>query len=101
MQLNHKFKFEEEYYKNKCQELKDLLSLEKEIAKKKEDLKKAIIELAGGDRMEYGINVKLVTRKGTTDYTSLLKDHFTDEKIERMKEEYRKDSKDYYDVRAY
>ena len=57
--------FQRAAYLDVCTELRDILKEEKELAKRKEELKTAVLQLSGGDRMEYGIRVQKRTAKGT------------------------------------
>lgn len=91
-------KFERNKYQQLCQEMKEILSLEKEVAAKKEELRKEIADLAGGDRMEYGIRVQFKTAKGSVDYKKLV----TDCGIGEAKvESYRKADRSYCEIRSY
>lgn len=90
--------FDRETYEDICKELKSLLTTEKEVAKRKDELKKAILYLSGGNRMEYGIKIQQRVTKGTIDYKSIVSDMgFSEEEAES----YRKETRTYWDVRSY
>ena len=96
--MNTLIEFERNEYEDICIEMRVLLREEKELAKKKEALRSRIIEMSGGDRMEYGIKVQFRTAKGGVDYAKLIKDC----KIEPSTLEFfRKDDREYYEVRSY
>ncbi len=61
-------------YQDLCLEMKELLSEEKERAAKKSEIRSQIIEMAGCNRMEYGIKLQSITSKGTIDYPKFVKD---------------------------
>ena len=85
-------------YMDLCEELKELLTVEKEIAKRKEELKSSVLALSGGERMEYGIKIQQRGVKGTVDYKKIVADlGFSEEEAE----EYRKATRVYWDVRSY
>ncbi len=85
-------------YQDLCGELKELLTMEKEIAKRKEELKASVLSLSGGERMEYGIKIQQRIVKGTVDYKKIVSDMgFSEEEAE----EYRKATRVYWDVRSY
>lgn len=90
--------FQRSAYKDVCTELRDILRQEKEIAKRKDDLKAAVLTLAGGDRMEYGIKVQKRTVKGSIDYKRIVEEL---EVSEDECESCRKDTREYWDVRSY
>ena len=90
--------FQRSAYKDVCTELRDILKQEKEIAKRKDELKAAVLTLAGGDRMEYGIKVQKRTVKGTIDYKKIVSEL---DVSEDECETYRKDTRVYWDVRSY
>ncbi len=90
--------FQRSAYKDVCAELRDVLRQEKEIAKRKDELKAAVLTLAGGDRMEYGIKVQKRTAKGTIDYKKIVSEL---DVSEDECEGYRKDTRTYWDVRSY
>lgn len=90
--------FQRSAYKEVCAELRDVLQKEKEIAKRKEELKNSVLQLSGGDRMEYGIKVQKRVTRGTIDYKKIAVDMgFSEEEAE----EYRKSTRTYWDVRSY
>lgn len=90
--------FDRETYEDLCSELKSLLTTEKEIAKRKDDLKKAVLKLSGGNRMEYGIKIQERITRGTIDYKAIVEDMgFSAEEAEA----YRKETRTYWDVRSY
>ena len=90
--------FKRSAYKDVCEELREVLTLEKEVAKRKAELRAAVLTLSGGDRMEYGIKVHQRTAKGTIDYKKIVSElEVSDEECEK----YRKDTRSYWDVRSY
>jgi len=90
--------FRRSAYKDLCEELREVLTAEKEIAKKKEELKAAVLTLSGGERMEYGIKIQQRTVKGTVDYKKIVSDMgFSEEESDQ----YRKSTRVYWDVRSY
>ena len=90
--------FNRSTYEEVCKELKEVLTLEKDIANRKADLKKSIIDLSGGERMEYGIKIQKRVVKGTIDYKQIVVDLGL---TEDESEAYRKDTRTYWDVRGY
>lgn len=60
--------FDHEVYKNLCDEMRDILRYEKELADRKAKTRELLIKEAGGDRVEYGIKVEYRTAKGSIDY---------------------------------
>ena len=90
--------FDSEYYKSLCEELKALLSSAKEDEKRIKFLKQEVIQLAGGDRMEYGLEVSLREREAAIDYKALIADlGVGSEVVER----YRKTKITFWNVRGY
>jgi len=90
--------FERENYENLCQEMKKILSIEKEVAAQKAGLRDKIMEMAGGTRMEYGIKVTYRTAQGSIDYKAIVKGlNLDEEKIES----YRKAERSYVEIRSY
>ena len=85
-------------YQALCYELKEVSQLRKEAEAKEKELKARIVEIAGGDRMEFGVRVSLKERKGSFD----MKAVFTDMNITHEEgEKYRKEGSTYWDVRGY
>lgn len=93
--------FEQETYKDLCMEMRDILSLEKEIKAKKEELRKKILEQAGGDRMEYGIKVASYKVSGGYDWEKIAKDYLKKEVLDVVKEVYKKEDRTTWRVTNY
>lgn len=93
--------FDRNLYKATCQELSEILTLEKEVAAKKKELRDQVIKLAGGERMEYGIRVQVKTRKGTVNYKELVESLYPEEELEAVIAPYRGEDTEYLDVRKY
>ncbi len=91
-------KFRRKAYQEVCRKLRDVLQREKEIAKEKEELRASVLCLCGGNRMEYGIKVERRKAKGTIDYKAIVAEL---EVSEDECEMYRKDPREYWDVRSY
>lgn len=91
-------KFERLEYQDLCEEMKDLLSLEKEIAAKKISLRDKIAKMAGGNRMEYGIKVSCRSAQGTIDYKGLVTYLGISD---TLVESYRKPERTYVEIRSY
>jgi len=90
--------FERENYENLCQEMKKILSIEKEVAAQKADLRDKIMAMSGGTRMEYGIKVTYRTAQGSVDYKAIVAGlNLDEEKIES----YRKTERSYVEIRSY
>lgn len=85
-------------YEGLCIEMRELMREEKELASKKDALKKSIIELAGGDRMEYGIKLQYRVSKGSIDYPKFIKSSGVEESTLEF---YRKADREYWEVRSY
>ena len=90
--------FEREYYKSLCDEMKIVLTQEKELIARKETLKNELIEMSGGTRMEYGIKVQKREVKGSVDYKKIVTDL---DVAENELETYRKPTRSYFEVRSY
>jgi len=90
--------FERESYKALCEEMTELLTLEKEIEAKKAELREKLIEKAGGERMEYGIKLQWKTAMGAIDYSKLVKNMGIEE---ALLEFYRKPDREYWEIRKY
>lgn len=93
--------FEQESYKSLCEDLRDVLSFEKELKQKKEELRSKILEMSGGDRMEYGIKVSSHTKKGSIDWEKLAKDNLKKELVELVKDSYKKEDQTVWKVISY
>lgn len=91
--------FERETYKDLCEEMKSILQLEKEVAAKKEEVRKRLIEQAGGDRMEYGVKVEWRVAQGSIDYKAMANELIGEN--EELAEKFRKPAKGYWQVRSY
>ncbi len=89
---------ERERYKAICQEMKSILQLEKEVAANKAKIRKEILEISQGERMEYGIKISWRVYKGSIDYKKLVDDYDISEEV---KETYRKSNREYFEVRSY
>lgn len=90
--------FEKPDYKTLCEEYRNVSQIRKEAEKQEKDLKVLIIEEAGGERMEYGVNVSIKERKGSYDMKLLQQAYgISDEELEG----FRKESSTYWDVRGY
>ncbi len=90
--------FTKEEYKTLCEEMKSVLGLEKELAARKAKLKDKIVEMAGGERLEFGIQVSWRIRKGTIDYKGLLKSLKLPDSLLDL---YRKADLEYWEVKSY
>ncbi len=90
--------FERHKYEEACLEMRQLLREEKEMAARKKSLRQQIIEMSGGDRMEYGLKVTHRVSQGTIDYAKFI----TDCKVKPSTLEfYRKSDKEYWEIRSY
>ena len=58
-------------YEEYCQAWKEAYSKLKEQEAETEKLRAMVIELSGGDRMEFGVKVQSIETKGRTDWKSL------------------------------
>jgi hypothetical protein len=85
-------------YHSVCKRLKKVLQIKKELAQEEAELKDKAIELAGGDRLQYGIKIQLITVRGSVDYGKLVKELELDE---ATLEEYRRPTTQRWDVRSY
>lgn len=90
--------FEREEYKSLCEEMKMILTHEKELVTRKETLKNELIEMSGGTRMEYGIKVHKREVRGSVDYKKIVTDL---DVAENELETYRKPTRSYFEVRSY
>lgn len=90
--------FQRHEYEERCVEMRELLREEKELATKKQALKEQIVEMAGGDRMEYGIKLQYRVSKGNIDYPKFIKDCKVEESTLEF---YRKPDREYWEVRSY
>lgn len=90
--------FSRQEYKELCIEMKDLITDEKERAKRKAELRDQMIKMAGGDRMEYGIKLQYRTSKGSIDYSGYVKSLKLDPDVLEF---YRKDDREYWEIRSY
>lgn len=88
-------------YRDLCTEMKAVLSLEKEVAAKKEELRKKILEQSQGERMEWGIKVSKVTPKGSVDYKGWLQSMYAEEQFEEVSEGWRKESSESWRIVSY
>ena len=94
--------FNRESYKEICAEMRDIIQIEKEVAAKKEELRKKIIDMAGGDRMENGIKITKRTSKGSTDYKGALQKMYpVGDDFEIICDTYRKPDREFWEVRSY
>jgi len=84
-----------------CEELRQVLSLEKEVLARKNELKRQVVEMSGGDRLEYGIKVQLRKAKGSIDWEKFARDHVDAGTVDFLSENYRKPSRSYYEARSY
>ena len=91
--------FKREEYREVCEEMKRVLQEEKEMAVKKSELRERLVEMAGGDRMEYGIKVTSRTSAGSVDYKNIVADHLDID--EAVKEHYRRPGRSFWEVRSY
>ncbi len=78
--------------------MRDVLQLEKELVARKKILKERIIDMSGGDRMEYGIQVTCRTKKGPVDYKAVLEAWDIDETAAAT---HRKADIEYVEVKSY
>jgi len=90
--------FVEEEYKSLCEEMKLLLTHEKELAARKELIKQELIDIAKGTRMEYGIKLQKREVKGSIDYKKIIEELGVSEDELEI---YRKPSRSYFEVRSY
>ncbi len=90
-----------EEYKILCEEMKELISREKELSKRKEDLRKEIIRLSNGDRMEYGIKVSHIEVSGSVDYKKLASEVLGENALKILESKYKKDTYSRIDIRSY
>ena len=91
-------KYTQSDYKKLCDEMRAVLSLEKEIAERKKELRDLIIDQAGGNRLEFGIKVSVIDVKGRVNYSRLITDLEIDE---ATLEDYREPTAERWDVRSY
>lgn len=89
---------QEQIYKDNCEELSEAIRIEKEIKVKVDELKKTVIEMAGGERMEYGIKVAYIPTKGTLDYKKIVEELDLED---TLLEKYRKPESGYWVARNY
>lgn len=90
--------FDRARYEEVCKELKDLLSLKKELEEREKLLRKEVIDMSGGDRMEYGIKVTHKTREGSIDYRKLAEKVCQDHSVFEF---YRKPNVEYWEIKSY
>lgn len=88
-------------YKQLCNEMRKVLSLEKEVAAKKEELRKKILEQSEGECMQWGIKVSRVMTKGAIDYKAMAKEWYSEEAFEEIAESYRKEASESWRVVSY
>lgn len=85
-------------YELLCERMVELIRREKELAQEKSELREELLAEAGGDRMEYGIQVRQCERQGSVDYTKLCSElGIAAETVER----YRKPKESYWLVKTY
>ena len=89
---------QEQIYKDYCEELSEAIRIEKELKVKIDELKKTVIEMADGERMEYGIKVAYINPKGTLDYKKIVEEL---ELEDTLLEKYRKPGSGYWVARNY
>ena len=65
---------ETELYKQLCEDWKEALIVLKEQEALVEGLRQKVIEKSGGERMEYGVKVSLVSSKGRTNYKAIVEE---------------------------
>lgn len=89
-------------YESLCMEMRKLISQEKEISAKKEEIKKAILEKCENmDRMEYGIKVSHIKVSGAIDYKRLASEVLGVDFIKAIENKYKKSDSLRIDVRSY
>lgn len=93
--------FKHEIYQSLCEAMRQALTEEVDAKNRVKKLKDQIIEMSGGDRSEFGIKVAYRTRKGSVDYMKLLKSLISDEEIDELIENYRKDEVKFWEVKSY
>lgn len=99
--MTNQINFKREIYKNLCEEMKELIQKEKEMAFQKDIIRNQIIEMSGGDRMEYGIKVSLRNVKGGVDYKAIVEHIYQDDELKRICEDFQKPMKSYYEIKSY
>ena len=90
-----------ETYMSVCEEMKSLLQLEKEVAARKAIVREQVIEMSGGAHMENGINVVWRSSKGGIDYKAIAEAACSKVVLEKLKDEYKKPDREYWEVRSY
>ena len=90
---------EKESYRDLCDEMSQLLTQEKELSARKEELREKIIKMSGGERMEYGIKLTYRTSKGTVDYKAMATIEIPE--MEKLEEWYRKEDRSFWEIRKY
>lgn len=88
----------ERAYEVKCREFRDVDEQLDALKKRHEELKEWLIDNAGGDRMEHGVKIAQIERKGVIDYGKLLHDMDISKTVV---EAYRKDNIAYWAVKRY
>lgn len=70
-----------EHYRMVCEEWKEAYAALKEDEAYVAGLRDKLVELSGGERMEYGVKVSRVITKGRTDYKAIVAEVGVDQEI--------------------
>ena len=98
MELAKTVEFKNVAYRELCHELREVVQIRRECESREKELKAQIIDMSGGERMEYGVRISLRERQGGYDMQQI----FNDLKITKDQgEKYRKAPTTYIDVRTY
>jgi len=93
--------FERELYRELCEEMRELLSKKKELAAREEEIRKRLLAMSGGARMEHGIQISLIESRGSVDYRAMVEGVYTPEEVERLSGVFRKPDKSYWKITSY
>ena len=94
----NKINFSVDGYEEICGEYREICLEEKELKARKEKIREQLLELSGGERMEYGVKIMVKTKQGSVDYERMVEELGIDVlTVER----YRKPSVEYTEVRTY
>lgn len=103
--MTTQIQLQEETYKLQCEEMREILRQEKELAERKKQLRQELelrsgIQYAGDKRLQYGICVRYKEVTGSVDYKAMAEKLAGDE-FEELSTQYRKPSRVQLDVRSY
>lgn len=90
--------FSPTYYEELCERMRQIYTQEKALAAEKVNLKKSMVDYAGGERMENGIKLSFVDPTTLMDYKKLIADL---DLSEELLSQYRKPKAGYWTTKPY